>query len=86
MAINIETRKNQNENSASVMRRFTQRVRGSGISQRMRKIRYRSRPLSQYARKMIKLRKLERSAQFETLIKEGKISDGVRGKRVKNLF
>ncbi len=86
MATNIAISKNPNENSASVMRRFTQRMRGSGIAQRMRKIRYTSRPQSPLARKDAKLRTLKRKEQFETLIKEGKISDSVRGKRVRNLF
>lgn len=83
MATNIEVEKTGNENTGAVLRKFTQRMRSSGIVQKMRKIRYRSRPLSKSARHKEALRKISRREDFEQLIKEGKLSDSVRGKRVK---
>lgn len=83
MATNIEVGKSGNDNTGAVLRKFTQRMRSSGIVQKMRKIRYRSRPLSKNAQRKETLRKIDRREEFELLIKEGKLSESVRGKRVK---
>lgn len=83
MATNIQVEKAGTENTSAVLRKFTQKMRSAGIVQKMRKIRYRSRPVSKNAQRAIALRKIERRGDFEQLIKEGKLSDSVRGKRVK---
>lgn len=83
MATNIEVTKSTTENTGAVLRKFTQRMRSAGIVQKMRKIRYRSRPLSKNGRKKEAIRKLTRRDEFERLIKEGKLSESVRGKRIK---
>tara|TARA_B100000745_G_scaffold20507_1_gene14130 strand:- start:8067 stop:8327 length:261 start_codon:yes stop_codon:yes gene_type:complete len=83
MAVNIQVEKTGSENTGAVLRKYTQRMRSAGLVQKMRKIRYRSRPLSPGARKRAALRKIQRRADFEQLIKEGKLSENVRGKRVK---
>lgn len=83
MATNIHVEKTGNENTGAILRKFTQRMRSSGIVQKMRKVRYRSRPLSPSTRRKEALRKIERREDFEQLIKEGKLSESVRGKRVK---
>jgi ribosomal protein S21 len=82
-AENIKVTKSTNENTGAILRKFTQRMRSAGIVQHMRKIRYRSRPASPSVRKKAALRKLERRDEFEKLIKEGKLSENMRGKRVK---
>lgn len=83
MATNIHVEKSGNENTSAILRKFTQRMRSAGIVQKMRKIRFRSRPLSPGARRKIALHKIERRGDFEQLIKDGKLSDSIRGKRVK---
>ena len=83
MATNIQVEKSGNENTSPILRKFTQRMRSAGIVQKMRKIRYRARPISRMMRRSDTLRKIERRAEFEQLIKEGKLSDSIRGKRVK---
>ncbi len=83
MATNIHVEKTGTENTGAVLRKFTQRMRSSGIVQKMRKVRYRSRPLSPSTRRKEALRKIERREDFEQLIKEGKLSESLRGKRVK---
>ena len=83
MATNIHVEKTGNENTGAILRKFTQRMRSSGIVQKMRKVRYRSRPLSPSTRRKEALRKIERREEFEQLSKEGKLSESVRGKRVK---
>lgn len=84
MAINIQIVKTGTENTASMIRKFTQRVRQSGLVNHVRDSRFRNRPKSKLMRKNAALRKIERTELFETLIKEGKISESTRGKRVRN--
>lgn len=79
--INVEVAKGANENTASLIRRFTKRVQGSGILPRVRSIRYWSRTKSEYAKKRRALRKLERRATFEELFKLGKIEEKPRYRR-----
>ena len=83
MAKNIVVTKQGSEYTQQVLRKFTQKMRASGIIPHMRKIRYRSRPASKFLTKKTALRRIARSNLFEKLIKEGKLSDSVRGKRVK---
>lgn len=84
MAVNIQISKTGNENSASILRKFSQRVRQSGLINHVRDLRFRNRPKSKLMRKKAALRKLDRRNLFETLVKEGKISESTRGKRVRN--
>jgi len=71
--INIEVEKNSNESNASILRRFTKKVQGSGILPRVRSIRYSGRKLSEYKVKIARLASLSKKAEIENLIKMGKI-------------
>ncbi|MFA5934613.1 MAG: hypothetical protein WC827_01880 [Candidatus Paceibacterota bacterium] len=71
--INIEVEKNSNESNASILRRFTKKVQGSGILPRVRSIRYSGRKLSPYKTKINKLSALGKKAEVENLIKMGKM-------------
>jgi ribosomal protein S21 len=73
--INVEVEKNMNESTANLLRRFTKRVRGSGILQRVRSIRYHKRPKSKFVQKKGALKMLERKSKYEELIKLGKITE-----------
>jgi len=75
MAINIEVEKNSNESNASILRRFTKKVQGSGVLPRVRSIRYSGRKLSSYKTKIKTLESLRRRAERAELIKLGKIMD-----------
>ena len=75
MATNVQVEKNQNESSANVIRRFTKRMQGAGVIQRMRKIRYYSRTKSENVRKTAKLKKLVKAAAYEKELKLGKIKE-----------
>lgn len=79
--INIEVTKNATENTASLLRRFTRRVQGSGVLPRIRSIRYWSRPPSEFKKKKTALRKIERKAHFEEQYKLGKIEERQPGRR-----
>ena len=75
MITNVEIDKKSNEINASMLRRFTKAVQGSGVLPRVRSIRYSTRKLSPYKVKMQKLSKLEKKAKIAELIKMGKMSE-----------
>ena len=71
--INVSIERNPNENSLSVLRRFTKRVQGSGVLNRIRGIRYYERTLSPYNRKKMALKSLRSREEREVGLKLGKI-------------
>jgi ribosomal protein S21 len=73
MAINVEVTKNNNENGASVLRRFMKKVRGAGFLQEVRNRRYYSRKPSALRRKNSKIVILERKAAYEDAVKMGTV-------------
>lgn len=75
MVYTVEVESKTSEQNPSVLRRFTQRVRNSGILKKARALRYRERPQSPYVKKKNALRRLERAREIERLKKLGKISD-----------
>jgi ribosomal protein S21 len=75
MAINIEVVKNNNENGASVLRRFMKKVRGAGFMQEVRDRRYYSRKPSALRRKNSKIVMLTRKDAYETNLKLGKVQE-----------
>jgi len=75
MAINLEIEKNSNESNASMLRRFTKKVQGSGVLPRIRSIRYSKRKLSPYKVKMQRLTSISRKKDIEELIRMGKMAD-----------
>ncbi|MEI8339745.1 MAG: hypothetical protein WCF94_03710 [bacterium] len=79
MATNVEVSKNNNENSTSLLRRFTKRVQGSGILPRVRSLRYSERVLSHYKVKAKKLERIARKTEVLKQIKLGKLVDNNRG-------
>ncbi|MFH1455164.1 MAG: hypothetical protein ABIF22_02505 [bacterium] len=75
MAINIEIEKKSNENNASMLRRFTKKVQGSGVLPRVRSIRYSGRKFSHYKVKVQKLSSIAKKKEIEELIRMGKMAD-----------
>jgi ribosomal protein S21 len=73
MAIIIEVDRNQNENTLSLIRRFSRRVRGAGIINRVRSLRYYQRSPSKALKRKNALKSLERRQERQELIKLGKI-------------
>lgn len=70
---NVEVKKNPNETTASLIRRFTKRVQGSGVLPRVRGIAFHERPLSRLKRKMKTLKGIGRRKEVERLKKLGKL-------------
>ena len=74
MAINVEVKKNQNENNANIIRRFTKRIRNSGVVNRMKGLRYFEREPSYLLKKQDRLKKIKRVDEMERLMKLGKVT------------
>ncbi len=74
MTIVVEIKKNQNENNASVLRRFSRRIQESGILPKVKSKRYSERPASKLSQKITTLRKIARRKEVERLKKLGKMS------------
>lgn len=75
MNINVQVNKNDKENTASLLRRFTKRVRGSGILSRVRGIRYYERQRSEYVKKKRTLKRISKKAELDEMIKLGKVTE-----------
>ncbi len=72
--INIEVKKNPNENNLSLLRRFSRRVQESSILPTVKGKRYATRKTSSLAQKNMALRKLGRRKEIEHLKKLGKMA------------
>ncbi len=75
MATNVEVEKNPQESTANLIRRFTKRVQGSGIINRLRKNRYHKRVKSRLVSKLARLKKLEKKKVYEKMLKLGKVQE-----------
>lgn len=71
--VNVEVQKTGNESSLSLLRRFSKRVQGSGVLNKVRSLRYKTRTLSPLKRKMSTLKFIDRRAEREKLAKLGKL-------------
>lgn len=75
ITVNVEVKKNNNENVVSLIRRFTKRVQGSGIIPRVRSIRYNQRKPSPGRMKKNALVVLGMRKEYELLDKLGKLPE-----------
>jgi len=74
--INVEViKKGASENDANVIRRFTKRVRNSGILARSRAKRYHTKKVSKYITKKTTLRSIAKKEEIKKLIKLGKMTE-----------
>jgi ribosomal protein S21 len=78
MSVNIEVEKNSGESNSSVLKRFTRRVQGAGILNRVRGLRYSERAPSKYVKKKFALKALRRREEVQKLIKLGKLRENIR--------
>ncbi len=78
---NVEVIKNNNENTVSLIRRFTKKVRSAGVLKRVRSIRYNQRDLSPSVRKKQALKRIEKTAEITKLQKLGKLVETKNSKR-----
>lgn len=73
--INVEVKARDNENNASVLRRFTQRVRAANIVKVARGQRYHSRSKSKLVKKQETLSLIKKFEEMEYLRKIGRLAD-----------
>lgn len=69
----IEIEKTPNESNSSVLRRFSRRVRGSGIIKKAKSLRYEERALSPFKKKKSKLVRMAKKAEIDRMKKLGKV-------------
>lgn len=75
MATNVEVIKNSNESTANIIRRFQKRVQGAGIIPKVRSGRYFARIKSRNVQKFSKLKKLDKTVEYEKQVKLGKVQE-----------
>ncbi|MBI1971419.1 MAG: hypothetical protein HYS52_01050 [Candidatus Wildermuthbacteria bacterium] len=73
MSKTFEIRKQERETNLSLVRRFTKRVKESGILKTAKKSRFNVRPLSRTKKKAVALRRLAKQKEYEKLMKLGEI-------------
>jgi ribosomal protein S21 len=76
MATNIDIQKNNNENSASILRRFTKKVRSAGFLQEVRGNRYFLRASSALRTKRSALVRSKRTEEYKIKEKSGEVMTG----------
>lgn len=73
MTSNVDIARSGNESNMGIIRRFQRRVQESGVLMRVRSIRYAERAKSENTVRKAKLKKLTRTANYDKLVKLGKI-------------
>jgi len=71
----LEIKKEERETSQSLVRRFSKRIKQSGILLRARKIRFRKRAKSPQMKKRSAIRREQLKKEYERLEKLGKINE-----------
>lgn len=77
----VEVRRNKNESSASLLRRFSRRSQGLGLVRALRNRRYYSRVKSKNVQHQRALVRGERIAEYNEQVKLGKIDPAARKTR-----
>jgi hypothetical protein len=72
MTKNVTVTSNGKENSMGLLKKFSQKMRSSGVVPRLKSVRYNERDLSFFKKKNEKLRKIEKLASVERDLKLGK--------------
>lgn len=75
MAVNAEVQKTDSEQPINLVRRFSKRVQGTGLIQRMRSRRYHARVKSREVRRKQTLKVIKRREVVHELIKLGKMPE-----------
>lgn len=71
--IRLEVKRQPNESTGSLMRRFSKRVQGSGMIKKAKSLRFTERKQSYFKRKRAALVRLSRREDYERLKKLGKV-------------
>jgi len=77
--INAEVTKSGSETAISTIRKFSRKVRGAGLIRTVRDKRYFERVTSKIVKKKRTLKSIQRRKEYNQLLKEGKVTEEVRG-------
>ena len=69
----FDIKKQERETNLSLVRRFTKRIKESGIIRAAKKSRFAQRPQSKTKRKVAALRRIVKKKEYDTLAKLGKL-------------
>lgn len=75
MATNVDIKKNKKDNAVGMLRKFTRKMRNSGVLRKKRSLRYFERSKSDFQKKEDKLTKLQKQKDFERKEKLGLVQD-----------
>ena len=78
MATNAEVSRNDGESTINLIRRFSKRVQGAGVINRIRGGRYHERPKSRFVTRKKALKTIKRREEIQELIKLGKMVEAPR--------
>lgn len=73
MATNVDINRREKENTLGVMKRFSQKVRSSGVVPKLKSLKFQEREFSKLKRKKQALRRIEKTSEREHLRKLGKV-------------
>lgn len=73
--IQLEVKKNSNETTGSLIRRFTKKMQSSGVLKKAKNRKYWTRPRSDFVKRKDALNRLNKQKELEKMRKLGKISD-----------
>ncbi len=78
MAINVVVKKTKSDNNLGLLRKFSRKVKVSGVLRKKRSLRYFERKISDYKKKMNALMRIQKRKEYERLEKLGLIQKGKR--------
>lgn len=71
MAINVDIKKTKNDNNLGLLRKFSRKVKLSGVLRKKRSLRYFERSISAFKKKANALNKIQKRAEYEYKDKMG---------------
>ena len=71
MATNVDIKKTKNDNNLGLLRKFSRKVKISGVLQKKRSLRYHDRKESEFKKKANALNKIEKKKEYEYKEKMG---------------
>ena len=78
MSLNVEVNKTGSETALATIRKFSRKVQGTGLVKTVRKGRYFARDASKIVKKKRALKLIKRRAEYQQLLKEGKVVEAPR--------
>lgn len=81
MATNVDIKKTKKDNAMGMLRKFTRKMRNSGVLRKKRSLRYFERSKSDFQKKEDKLTRIDKQNEYERLEKLGLVQDRRRRRR-----